>query len=63
MSPFPGSAGAAASMIGAIGFASGAIISTLLGAVFDGTARPMATVAAVAGLAALLFERGLLRGK
>ena len=63
MSPFPGSAGAAASLIGAIGFTAGALVSTLLAAVFDGSARPMATVAAVAGLAALLFERGLLRGK
>ncbi len=63
LTPFPGSAGAASSLIGAIGFAMGALISTLLGAVFDGSARPMASVAAAAGLAAFLFERFLFRGK
>ncbi len=63
LSPFPRAAGSASSLIGAIGFTIGALISTLLGAMFDGSARPMATVAAAAGLAAFLFERFLLRGK
>lgn len=63
MAPFPASAGAASSLIGAIGFTTGALISTALGAVFDGTARPMATVALLAGVAAFLFERSLTRGK
>jgi DHA1 family bicyclomycin/chloramphenicol resistance-like MFS transporter len=63
MAPFPAAAGAASSLIGTIGFTSGAIISTALGAAFDGSARPMATVAALAGLGAFLFERALLRGK
>jgi MFS transporter, DHA1 family, multidrug resistance protein len=63
MAPFPASAGAVSSLIGTIGFTAGAIISTGLGAAFDGTARPMATVAMLAGLAAFLFERFLLRGK
>jgi DHA1 family bicyclomycin/chloramphenicol resistance-like MFS transporter len=63
LSPFPRAAGSASSLIGAIGFTMGALISTLLGAVFDGSARPMATVAAAAGLAAFLFERFMSRGK
>jgi len=57
LSPFPGSAGAAASLMGAIGFTLGALISTALGALFDGSARPMASVAAVAGLAAFIVSR------
>ena len=57
LTPFPHAAGSATSLIGAIGFGSGALISTLLGAVFDGTARPMATLAAVAGIAAFVLYR------
>jgi hypothetical protein len=38
-------------------------VSTLLAAVFDGTARPMATAAAVAGVGAAVFEIFLRRGK
>lgn len=63
LSPFPSTAGAASSLLGAIGFFAGAIVSTALGAVFDGTSRPMASVAAVAGLGAYLCERTLVRGK
>ncbi len=63
LTPFPQSAGAATSLIGAIGFGSGALISTALGAAFDGSARPRARVAALAGVGAFLFERLLLRGK
>jgi len=63
LSPFPQAAGAAASLIGAIGFTAGAALSTLLGALFDGSARPMASVAALAGLAAFAFERLLAHGK
>lgn len=63
LTPFPASAGAASSVIGTIGFTVGAIISTVLGAAFDGTARPMASVAAIAGVGAFLFERFLIRGK
>ena len=63
LTPFPAAAGSASSLIGAIGFAAGALISTLLGAAFDGTARPMASVAALAGLGAYLFERFLPHGK
>jgi MFS transporter, DHA1 family, multidrug resistance protein len=63
MAPFPAAAGSASSLIGTIGFATGAVISTALGAAFDGTARPMATVAFAAGLLAVFFERALLRGR
>jgi MFS transporter, DHA1 family, multidrug resistance protein len=63
LSPFPGVAGSASSLIGAIGFTAGAVVSAGLGVAFDGTARPMTTIAAAAGVAAFLFERFLLRGK
>jgi DHA1 family bicyclomycin/chloramphenicol resistance-like MFS transporter len=63
LSPFPHSAGSAASLIGAIGFTCGALVSTALGATFDGTARPLATLAAAAGLGAFLFERTMARGQ
>ena len=63
LTPFPASAGTASSAIGALGFTVGALISTALGAAFDGSARPMASVAALAGIGAFLFERLLLRGK
>ena len=62
LSPFPHAAGAASSLIGAIGFISAAILSTLLGGLFDGTARPMTSMAALASLGALIFERRLARG-
>lgn len=62
LTPFPHAAGAASSLIGAIGFTFAAILSALLGALFDGTARPMASVAALAGVGAWLFERRLARG-
>jgi MFS transporter, DHA1 family, multidrug resistance protein len=59
LTPFPGSAGSAASLIGAIGFAAGAVVSTVLAAAFDGSARPLATMALLAGLGAFIFERRL----
>jgi MFS transporter, DHA1 family, multidrug resistance protein len=62
LSPFPQAAGAASSLIGAIGFSFAALLSALLGALFDGTSRPMASVAAIAGIGAWIFERRLARG-
>ncbi|HUQ73598.1 MAG TPA: Bcr/CflA family drug resistance efflux transporter, partial [Burkholderiales bacterium] len=62
LTPFPHAAGAASSLIGAIGFTSGAVLSAVLGIAFDGTSRPMTTLAAVAGVAAFVFERRLARG-
>ena len=63
LSPFPRTAGAASSLIGALGFAGGAVTSLALGAAFDGTPRALATVGALSGLAAFACERMLLRGK
>lgn len=63
LSPFPASAGAAASLMGAVAFTIGALVSAGLGVAFDGTARPMASVAAVAGLAAFALNRMSLHGK
>jgi DHA1 family bicyclomycin/chloramphenicol resistance-like MFS transporter len=63
LSPFPQAAGAASSLIGAIGFTGGALVSTLLGAAFDGTTRPMASGAALAALGVFLSERYLVRGR
>ena len=62
LSPFPQAAGAASSLLGSIGFVLGALLSTLLGGLFDGTPRPMASAAALAGLGAFVFERRLARG-
>ena len=63
LSPFPQTAGAASSLIGALGFAGGALVSLALGAAFDGTPRALATAGALSGLAAFACERFLLRGK
>jgi DHA1 family bicyclomycin/chloramphenicol resistance-like MFS transporter len=63
LSPFPAFAGAASSLIGAIGFTAGALVSTALGAAYDGTARPMASMAAFAGLCAFALHRVFLHGK
>lgn len=56
LQPFARTAGTAASLMGATQFAVGALVSSLLGALFDGTARPMAAVALVAGALALFME-------
>jgi DHA1 family bicyclomycin/chloramphenicol resistance-like MFS transporter len=62
LSPFPQVAGAASSLIGALGFAGGALVSLALGAAFDGTPRALATAGLLSGLAAFACER-MLRGK
>ena len=62
LQPFARTAGTASSVMGATQFAIGALVSTALGALFDGTPRPMATAAALGGLGALLTERMFLRG-
>ncbi|MDA1118686.1 MAG: hypothetical protein O2979_11950, partial [Proteobacteria bacterium] len=62
LQPFARATGSAASLMGATQFAVAAAVSAALGAVFDGTARPLATVAVLGGLGALLLERRLLRG-
>jgi DHA1 family bicyclomycin/chloramphenicol resistance-like MFS transporter len=61
LSPFPQSAGTASSLLGACAFLVGAGVSMLLGALYDGSARPMATALALAGIGTLMAERFLLR--
>jgi DHA1 family bicyclomycin/chloramphenicol resistance-like MFS transporter len=63
LSPFPGSAGAATSLIFSTGFTIGALVSAGLGYAFDGTARPMATLGACAGLGAFILARRFFSGK
>ena len=63
LTPFPRAAGATSSLIGATQFAVGAAVSALLGDLFDGTARPMASAAALAGVGAFLVERNFVRGQ
>lgn len=63
LTPFPAAAGSASSLMGAIGFTAGALISTLLGVLFDGSARPMTSTAALAGVAAFTFHRFCFHGK
>jgi DHA1 family bicyclomycin/chloramphenicol resistance-like MFS transporter len=62
LQPFARTAGTASSLMGATQFAMGAVVSSALGALFDGTPRPMASAAALAGLGAFLVERRFLRG-
>jgi MFS transporter, DHA1 family, multidrug resistance protein len=56
LSPFPQVAGAASSLLGAITFSLGALISAVLGALFDGSVRPLATVVAIAGVSVFVVE-------
>jgi len=62
LQPFARTAGTASSLMGATQFTIGAVVSSALGALFDGTPRPMASAAALAGLGAFLVERRFLRG-
>ena len=57
LSPFPQMAGAASSLLGALPFGIGALVSAALAAAFDGTTRPMALAIALFGGAAFLAER------
>jgi hypothetical protein len=49
--------------MGAASFAVGAVLSAVLGVLFDGSARAMASAAALGGLGAFLVVRSSLRGK
>jgi DHA1 family bicyclomycin/chloramphenicol resistance-like MFS transporter len=57
LSPFPQMAGAASSLLGALPFGLGALVSAGLAAAFDGSSRPMALTIALFGIAAFLAER------
>jgi len=62
LQPFPRTAGSASSLMGATQFFVGAAVSSALGTLFDGSARPMATVAAAGGVCAFLIVRSFVRG-
>jgi DHA1 family bicyclomycin/chloramphenicol resistance-like MFS transporter len=57
LSPFPQMAGAASSLMGALPFSLGALVSAGLAGAYDGTTRPMALAIAMFGLLAFLSER------
>jgi DHA1 family bicyclomycin/chloramphenicol resistance-like MFS transporter len=61
LSPFPRAAGSAASLMGVTQFALGAALSSLLGELFDGTPRAMASAVALAGVGTLAAEALLVR--
>ena len=61
MSPYPDMAGAASSLAGIAQLLGGAVVSYLLGVLFDGTARPLATAIALSGLAVVLVYEFLIR--
>jgi len=61
LSPFPHMAGAASSLLGALPFGLGALLSALLAAAFDGSMRPMALAIALFGLLAFIAERFFFR--
>ncbi len=55
LSPFPQTAGTASSLIGTLQFVSGAAIGAGLGALYDGTALPIAAALCAGGVAAMLW--------
>jgi len=61
LSPFPRMAGSASSLLGALPFGLGALVSAALAAAFDGTARPMAYAIAFFGACSFAAERALFR--
>ncbi|MEO8143718.1 MAG: multidrug effflux MFS transporter [Betaproteobacteria bacterium] len=61
LSPFPQMAGVASSLLGALPFGLGAVVSAVLAMAFDGTTRPMAFTIASFGVAAFLAERYYFR--
>ena len=65
LSPFPGVAGAASSLLGVTQLGAGALAGAIVAGLDDGTQMPMAIamgVASVAGLAAFAWVRGLAAG-
>ena len=61
--PFPRMAGLAAAVAGFLQLTGSALYSMAVGHFFDGTARPMATAIALAGVAALACFQGLRSGR
>jgi MFS transporter, DHA1 family, multidrug resistance protein len=61
LAPFPQMAGVASSLLGALPFGLGALVSVVLALAFDGTTRPMAFTIATFGIGAFLAERHFFR--
>ncbi len=61
LSPFPQMAGAASSLLGALPFGLGALVSAGLAAAFDGTTRPMAVAIGLFGCLSFIAEKYLFR--
>ena len=57
LAEFPGQAGAVSALIGAVQYGSGILGSALVGALADGTPRPMSFVIALTGIGSLLCTR------
>lgn len=55
LTPFPQAAGTASSLMGTLQFGGGAVVGVGIGALYDGTALPLAAVLAGGGLAAALW--------
>ncbi|OGA20337.1 MAG: hypothetical protein A3G25_02805 [Betaproteobacteria bacterium RIFCSPLOWO2_12_FULL_63_13] len=61
LSPFPKIVGAASSLLGFIQFTLGSVTSTVLGALYDGTQRPLTTAIGAMGIVCLLVYLFLIR--
>lgn len=61
LSPFPKIAGAASSLLGFVQFTLGSVTSYVLGALYDGTQRPLTTAIGLMGMASLLVYLILVR--
>ena len=61
--PFPTMAGAASALMGFTQMGLAAMVGLGVAVAFDGTARPMATGVAIAGVLALTAFLGLVRGR
>jgi DHA1 family bicyclomycin/chloramphenicol resistance-like MFS transporter len=61
LAPFPQMAGSASSLLGAIPFGLGALLSAGLAAAFDGSTRPMSAAIGLFGLLAFVAEKLLFR--
>ncbi|MCK0511494.1 multidrug effflux MFS transporter [Aromatoleum buckelii] len=61
VAPFPEKAGTAAALLGSLTMLSAFLFATLVGASYDGTLRPLATVSALLAVALFVAERLLSR--
>ncbi len=63
LAEFPRQAGAVSALVGTIQYGSGILGSALVGALADGTPRPMSFVIVLAGIGSLLCTRLLVRDR